>query len=114
MIKYKDKEIKGFVKDVDADTVVITYPDGKSEVVKREDLVDDGEIVKSLADLPPKVTRTIPGKEVNIHIPDRDVEVVLTKEQKAEADKQAKVDADKAKADKAAKDKADKPKSPWL
>ena len=108
MIKYKDKEIAGY-KDVDADTVVVLYADNKQEVVKREDLVDDGQLLKGPGDQMPKITRTIPGKEINIHIPDREVEVVLTKEQKAEADKQAKVEADKA-----AKAKTDKPKAPWL
>ena len=109
MIKYKDKEIAGY-KDVDADTVVVLYADNKQEVVKREDLVDDGQMLKGPADQMPKTTRTIPGKEINIHIPDREVEVVLTKEQKAEADKQTKA----VEADKAAKAKADKPKAPWL
>jgi hypothetical protein len=108
MIKYKDKEIAGY-KDVDADTVVVLYADNKQEVVKREDLVDDGQMLKGPGDQMPKVTRTIPGKEINIHIPDRDVEVVLTKEQKDEA-----VKAEKAAKDKADKAKADKPKAPWL
>ena len=101
MIKYKDKEIAGY-KDVDADTVVIRYADGKEEIVRREDLVDDLQMLKGPGDQMPKVTRTIPGKEINIHIPDREVEIVQTKEQKAEADK----------AEKATKNA--QPKAPWL
>lgn len=111
MITYKDKEITGY-KDVDALTVIVKYPDGKEEIVKRDELVNDGvvKMVPGPADRLPPVTKTIPGKEINIHIPDRDVEVPYTKE----VDKKAKIAADKAKADKLATDKAAGVKTAWL
>ena len=114
-------------KDVDANTVIVQYQDGKEEIVKRADLVDDGvsTMLPGPGDRLPPVIKTIPGKEINIHIPDKDIEVPYTKEQKeatvkaekdakVEADKKAKVAADKAKADKTAADKAAGVKTTWL
>jgi len=95
MIKYKDKQVMT-VKDVDANTVIVQHLDGKEEVVQRADLVDDGVslMVKGPGDRLPPVVRTIPGKEINIHIPDKDVEIYPTKEQ-LEASKKSQEAADK-------------------
>lgn len=135
MIKYKDKQVM-VTKDVDANTVIVQYTDGKEEIVQRHELVDDGQSVMlpGPADRLPPVTKTVPGKEINIHIPDRDIEIPYTKEQlaeqaearktdKASVEKRAKAAQEKAKADQAAYDKAAKQadskgpvtvKSPWL
>lgn len=113
MIKYKDKEIDGY-QDISADTVLIRYKDGKEESVKRTDLYDDGvglEMLKGPGDQYPKVVRTIPGKEINIHVPDQDYVVPLTDEQRKEREEALKTDkASVEKRNKAVQEKAKKDK----